>query len=310
MNIYKSIDQLIGHTPLVDLSNIKKFYKLNAQIIGKVEYFNPTGSIKDRVAKAILDDARRKGFLNEKTVIIEATSGNLGVSLSAIATMRGYRVIIVMPETMSIEKRKLIQAYGAQLILTDGNLGMKGAIEKASQLAKEVPHSFVPCQFYNYNNPTIHQLTTGFEIWQDMQGQIDIFVSGVGTGGTISGVAQYLKKQNPLVQIIAVEPKHSAVLLTGLGGKHQIQGIGAGFVPKVLNTDIYDEIITVSDEEAFDMTKQIANKEGLLVGISSGAAVYAAIKLAKHPKNYGKKIVVILPDSGDRYLSLPMFDYL
>lgn len=308
MNIYKSADQLIGKTPLLELSNIEKKYNLEANIIAKLEYFNPAGSVKDRIAKAMIDDAQQKGLINKETVIIEPTSGNTGIGLASVASARGYRVIIVMPETMSVERRQLMKAYGAKLVLTDGSKGMKGAIAKAEELNKEIINSFVPSQFVNSANPAVHKLTTGPEIWEDTDGQVDIFVAGVGTGGTITGVGEFLKSKNPNIKIVAVEPKDSPVLSQGTIGSHKIQGIGAGFIPEVLNTDIYDEIITVSNEDAFAMGKNIGHSEGILVGISSGAAVFAATELAKRPENKGKNIVVLLPDTGDRYLSTSMFE--
>lgn len=308
MNIYKSADQLIGKTPLLELSNIEKKYNLEANIIAKLEYFNPAGSVKDRIAKAMIDDAQAKGLINKETVIIEPTSGNTGIGLASVASARGYRVIIVMPETMSVERRQLMKAYGAKLVLTDGSKGMKGAIAKAEELNKEIINSFVPSQFVNSANPAVHKLTTGPEIWEDTDGQVDIFVAGVGTGGTITGVGEFLKSKNPNIKIVAVEPKDSPVLSQGTIGSHKIQGIGAGFIPEVLNTDIYDEIITVSNEDAFAMGKNIGHSEGILVGISSGAAVFAATELAKRPENKGKNIVVLLPDTGDRYLSTSMFE--
>lgn len=308
MNIYKSADQLIGKTPLLELSNIEKKYNLEANIIAKLEYFNPAGSVKDRIAKAMIDDAQQKGLINKETVIIEPTSGNTGIGLASVASARGYRVIIVMPETMSVERRQLMKAYGAKLVLTDGSKGMKGAIAKAEELNKEIINSFVPSQFVNSANPAVHKLTTGPEIWEDTDGQVDIFVAGVGTGGTITGVGEFLKSKNPNIKIVAVEPKDSPVLSQGTIGSHKIQGIGAGFIPEVLNTDIYDEIITVSNEDAFAMGKNIGHSEGILVGISSGAAVFAATELAKRPENKGKNIVVLLPDTGNRYLSTSMFE--
>lgn len=308
MNIYKSADQLIGKTPLLELSNIEKKYNLEANIIAKLEYFNPAGSVKDRIAKAMIDDAQQKGLINKETVIIEPTSGNTGIGLASVASARGYRVIIVMPETMSVERRQLMKAYGAKLVLTDGSKGMKGAIAKAEELNKEIINSFVPSQFVNSANPAVHKLTTGPEIWEDTDGQVDIFVAGVGTGGTITGVGEFLKSKNPNIKIVAVEPNDSPVLSQGTIGSHKIQGIGAGFIPDVLNTDIYDEIITVSNEDAFAMGKNIGHSEGILVGISSGAAVFAATELAKRPENKGKNIVVLLPDTGDRYLSTSMFE--
>ncbi|MBQ4119139.1 MAG: cysteine synthase A [Clostridia bacterium] len=306
--IYKSVDELIGKTPLVELTNIQRDLKLEAKLLAKLECFNPAGSIKDRVAKAMIDDAESKGILKKGSTIIEPTSGNTGIGLAAVAAARGYKIIIVMPETMSIERRLLMKAYGAKLVLTKGALGMKGAIAKAQELSKEIPNSFLAGQFVNPANPLAHKKTTGPEIWEDTDGEVDIFVSGVGTGGTITGVGQYLKSKNPNVRVVAVEPKSSAVLSSGVGGPHGIQGIGAGFVPKVLDTSVYDEVITVTDEDAFAVGGLIGKKEGILVGISSGAALNAAIALAKREENYGKNIVVILPDTGDRYLSTPMFE--
>ena len=306
-NIYTSADQLIGKTPLLELTHIEKQYGLKARILAKLEYFNPAGSVKDRIAKAMIDDAEAKGLLKEGSVIIEPTSGNTGIGLASVAAARGYRIIIVMPETMSVERRQLMKAYGAELVLTEGAKGMKGAIAKADELAKEIPNSFVPGQFVNAANPKAHYATTGPEIYADTDGKVDIFVAGVGTGGTITGVGQYLKAQNPAVKVVAVEPKSSAVLSTGVAGTHKIQGIGAGFVPEVLDTKIYDEIIPVENDDAFAIGKEIGKREGVLVGISSGAAVWAAIELAKRPENAGKNIVVLLPDTGDRYLSTPLF---
>ena len=306
-NIYTSADQLIGKTPLLELTHIEKQYGLKAKILAKLEYFNPAGSVKDRIAKAMIDDAEAKGLLKEGSVIIEPTSGNTGIGLASVAAARGYRIIIVMPETMSVERRQLMKAYGAELVLTEGAKGMKGAIAKADELAKEIPISFVPGQFVNAANPKAHYATTGPEIYADTDGKVDIFVAGVGTGGTITGVGQYLKAQNPAVKVVAVEPKSSAVLSTGVAGTHKIQGIGAGFVPDVLDTKIYDEIIPVENDDAFAIGKEIGKREGVLVGISSGAAVWAAIELAKRPENAGKNIVVLLPDTGDRYLSTPLF---
>lgn len=306
-NIYTSADQLIGKTPLLELTHIQKENDLEARILGKLEYFNPAGSVKDRIAKAMIDDAELKGILKPGSVIIEPTSGNTGIGLASVAAARGYRIIIVMPETMSVERRQLMKAYGAELVLTDGAKGMKGAIAKADELAQEIPNSFVPGQFVNPANPAIHKATTGPEIWEDTDGQVDIFVSGVGTGGTITGVGSYLKSRNPAVKIVAVEPAASPVLSTGTAGSHKIQGIGAGFVPDVLDAHIYDEIVTVENEDAFAVGKQIGRAEGVLVGISSGAAVWAAIELAKRPENKGKTIVALLPDTGDRYLSTPLF---
>ena len=305
--IYTSADQLIGRTPLLELTHIEKNLGLKAKIYAKLEYFNPAGSVKDRIAKAMIDDAETSGKLTPVSVIIEPTSGNTGIGLAAVAAARGYRIIIVMPETMSVERRQLMKAYGAELVLTEGTKGMKGAIAKAEELAKEIPNSFIPSQFTNPANPKAHTHTTGPEIWEDTDGQVDIFIAGVGTGGTITGVGEYLKSKNPDVKIVAVEPESSAVLSTGVAGAHKIQGIGAGFVPDVLNTKIYDEIITVSNEDAFETGGLIGRNEGVLVGISSGAAAYAAIELAKRPENEGKNIVVLLPDTGDRYLSTPLF---
>ena len=307
-NIYTSADQLIGKTPLLELTHIEKDNKLNAKIYAKLEYFNPAGSVKDRIAKSMIDDAESSGKLKAGSVIIEPTSGNTGIGLAAVAAARGYRIIIVMPETMSVERRQLMKAYGAELVLTEGAKGMKGAIAKAEELAKEIPDSFLPGQFVNPANPKAHFETTGPEIWEDTDGEVDIFVAGVGTGGTITGIGEYLKAKKPAVKVVAVEPAASAVLSTGVAGSHKIQGIGASFVPKVLNTKIYDEIITVSNEAAFATGKLIGRSEGVLVGISSGAAAWAAIELAKRPENAGKKIVVLLPDTGDRYLSTPLFD--
>ena len=307
-NIYISADQLIGKTPLLELTHIEKDNKLNAKIYAKLEYFNPAGSVKDRIAKSMIDDAEASGKLKAGSVIIEPTSGNTGIGLAAVAAARGYRIIIVMPETMSVERRQLMKAYGAELVLTEGAKGMKGAIAKAEELAKEIPDSFLPGQFVNPANPKAHFETTGPEIWEDTDGEVDIFVDGVGTGGTITGTGEYLKAKKPAVKVVAVEPAASAVLSTGVAGSHKIQGIGAGFVPEVLNTKVYDEIITVSNEDAFATGKLIGRSEGVLVGISSSAAVWAAIELAKRPENAGKKIVVLLPDTGDRYLSTPLFD--
>ena len=306
-NIYTSADQLIGHTPLLELTHIEKAHDLKAKIVAKLEYFNPAGSVKDRIAKAMIDDAEAKGLLKAGSVIIEPTSGNTGIGLASVAAARGYRIIIVMPETMSVERRQLMKAYGAELVLTEGARGMKGAIAKADELAKEIPNSFVAGQFVNPANPKAHYETTGPEIWQDTDGKVDFFVAGVGTGGTITGVGKYLKAQNPAVKVVAVEPKTSAVLSTGIAGSHKIQGIGAGFVPDVLDTKIYDEIIPVDNDDAFAVGKEIGHREGVLVGISSGAALWAAIELAKRPENAGKTIVVLLPDTGDRYLSTPLF---
>ena len=305
--IYKSADQLIGRTPLLELTHIEKKFGLNARILAKLEYFNPGGSVKDRVALAMIDDAEAKGALKPGSVIIEPTSGNTGIGLASVAAARGYRIIIVMPETMSVERRQLMKAYGAELVLTEGAKGMKGAIAKAEELAKEIPGSFVPGQFVNPANPKAHFETTGPEIWADTDGQVDYFVAGVGTGGTVTGVGEYLKSKKPGVKIVAVEPASSAVLSTGVAGPHKIQGIGAGFVPKVLNTKVYDEVIPVTNEDAFATGKRIGKSEGVLVGISSGAAVWAALELAKRPENKGKNIVVLLPDTGDRYLSTPLF---
>ena len=305
--IYTSADQLIGKTPLLELSHIEKTEKLEAKLLAKLEYFNPAGSVKDRIAKAILDDAEASGKLKPDSVIIEPTSGNTGIGLASVAAARGYRIIIVMPETMSIERRQLMKAYGAELVLTDGAKGMKGAIAKADELAKEIPNSFVPGQFVNPANPDAHKRTTGPEIWEDTDGKVDIFVAGVGTGGTVTGVGQYLKSKNPNVKVVAVEPASSPVLSKGTAGAHKIQGIGAGFVPDVLDTKVYDEIIAVENDDAFATGRLIGHKEGVLVGISSGAAVYAALQLAKRPENAGKNIVVLLPDTGDRYLSTPLF---
>lgn len=306
-NIYTSADQLIGKTPLLELTHIEKQYGLKARILAKLEYFNPAGSVKDRIAKAMIDDAEAKGLLKEGSVIIEPTSGNTGIGLASVAAARGYRIIIVMPETMSVERRQLMKAYGAELVLTEGAKGMKGAIAKADELAKEIPNSFVPGQFVNAANPKAHYAATGPEIYADTDGKVDIFVAGVGTGGTITGVGQYLKSRNPAVRVVAVEPKSSAVLSTGVAGAHKIQGIGAGFVPDVLDTKIYDEIIPVENDDAFATGKKVGQSEGVLVGISSGAAVWAGIQLAKRPENKGKTIVVLLPDTGDRYLSTPLF---
>ena len=306
-NIYTSADQLVGHTPLLELTHIEKAHSLKARVLAKLEYFNPAGSVKDRVAVAMLDDAEKRGVLKPDSVIIEPTSGNTGIGLASVAAARGYRVIIVMPETMSVERRQLMRAYGAELVLSEGAKGMKGAIAKADELAKEIPNSFVAGQFVNPANPKAHYETTGPEIWQDTDGKVDFFVAGVGTGGTITGVGKFLKEKNPAVKVVAVEPKTSAVLSTGVAGSHKIQGIGAGFVPDVLDTKIYDEIIPVDNDDAFAVGKEIGHREGVLVGISSGAALWAAIELAKRPENVGKTIVVLLPDTGDRYLSTPLF---
>ena len=306
-NIYTSADQLIGKTPLLELTHIEKKFGLKAKILAKLEYFNPAGSVKDRVARAMIDDAEARGILKPGSVIIEPTSGNTGIGLASVAAARGYRIIIVMPETMSVERRQLMKAYGAELVLTEGAKGMKGAIAKAQELAAQTPDSFIPGQFTNPANPSAHRATTGPEIWNDTDGTVDIFVAGVGTGGTLTGVGEYLKSQNPNVKVVAVEPAGSPVLSKGVAGAHKIQGIGAGFVPDTLNTKIYDEIITVENEDAFATGRELARKEGLLVGISSGAAVWAAARLAKRPENQGKRIVVLLPDTGDRYLSTPMF---
>ena len=305
--IYTSADQLIGKTPLLELVHIEKEEGLEAKILGKLEYFNPAGSVKDRIAKAMIDDAEAKGLLKPGSVIIEPTSGNTGIGLASVAAARGYRVIIVMPETMSVERRQLMKAYGAELVLTEGAKGMKGAIAKADELAREIPGSFVPGQFVNAANPKAHFDTTGPEIWQDTDGQVDWFVAGVGTGGTITGVGQYLKSRNAAVRVAAVEPKSSAVLSTGVAGAHKIQGIGAGFVPQVLDTKIYDEIVPVINEDAFALGREVGHSEGVLVGISSGAAVWAALQIAQRPESAGKTIVVLLPDTGDRYLSTPLF---
>ena len=306
-NIYTSADQLIGNTPLLELTHLEEAYGLKAAILAKLEYLNPAGSVKDRIAKAMIDDAEQKGLLKKGSVIIEPTSGNTGIGLASVAAARGYRIIIVMPETMSVERRQLMKAYGAELVLTEGAKGMKGAIAKADELAKEIPNSFVPGQFVNPANPKAHFETTGPEIWADTDGKVDIFVAGIGTGGTITGTGKFLKSKNPNVKVVAVEPKTSAVLSTGVAGPHKIQGIGAGFVPEVLDTKVYDEIIAVDNDDAFKTGKEFGHREGVLVGISSGAAVWAAIELAKRPENEGKTIVVLLPDTGDRYLSTPLF---
>ena len=305
--IYKSASELIGKTPLLELTKIEKNDNLEARLLAKLEYFNPAGSVKDRIAFEMIEDAEEKGLLKKDSVIIEPTSGNTGIGLAAVAAAKGYEITIVMPETMSVERRKLMKAYGANLVLTEGSKGMKGAIAKAQELAESTPNSFIPGQFVNPANPSAHRKTTGPEIWEDTDGKVDIFVAGVGTGGTITGVGEYLKGKNPGVKVVAVEPASSAVLSTGVAGSHKIQGIGAGFVPDVLNTEIYDEIITVTNEDAFAAGKLVGKKEGVLVGISSGAAVHAAVELAKRPENEGKTIVVLLPDTGDRYLSTPLF---
>ena len=306
-NIYTSADQLIGKTPLLELTHIERKHRLEARLLAKLEYLNPAGSVKDRIAKAMIDDAEARGLLKKGSVIIEPTSGNTGIGLASVAAARGYRIIIVMPETMSVERRQLMKAYGAELVLTEGAKGMKGAIAKAAALAKEIPNSFIPGQFVNPANPEVHRSTTGPEIWADTDGKVDCFVAGVGTGGTVTGVGQYLKELNPAVTVVAVEPASSPVLSQGTSGSHKIQGIGAGFVPDVLDTRVYDEIIAVENEDAFATGREIGHAEGVLVGISSGAAVWAAIELAKRPENKGKNIVVLLPDTGDRYLSTPLF---
>lgn len=305
--IYTSADQLIGKTPLLELSNIEKKFGLKAKLLAKLEYFNPAGSVKDRVARMMLDDAEASGRLKPDSVIIEPTSGNTGIGLASVAAARGYRIIIVMPDTMSVERRQIMRAYGAELVLSEGAKGMKGAIEKAEQLAAEIPGSFIPGQFVNPSNPKAHRLTTGPEIYEDTDGKVDIFVAGVGTGGTVTGVGEYLKSKNPDVRVVAVEPASSPVLSSGVAGPHKIQGIGAGFVPEVLNTEIYDEVFPVSNEDAFAFGKLVGRNEGVLVGISSGAAVFAAVEIARRPGNEGKNIVVLLPDTGDRYLSTPLF---
>ncbi len=308
MTIYNSITELIGNTPLLELKNIEKKLNLEAKVIGKLEYFNPAGSVKDRIAFNMIEDAEKRGILKENSVIIEPTSGNTGIGLASIAASKGYKVIFTMPETMSIERRKILAAYGAELVLTEGSKGMKGAIEKAKEIAENTPNSFIPSQFENPANPKMHFLTTGPEIWKSTEGKVDIFVAGVGTGGTLSGVGEYLKSQNKNIKVVAIEPFDSPVLSKGVSGGHKIQGIGAGFVPKTLNTDIYDEIIAVKNEDAFEFGRMAAKSEGLLIGISSGAAIYGAIELAKRPENKGKTIVALLPDTGERYLSSPMFE--
>ena len=307
MKVYESVDQLVGHTPLLELKRVEEAHEVSARILGKLEYFNPAGSIKDRIAKAMIDDAEAAGILKPGATIIEPTSGNTGIGLASIAAARGYQLILTMPETMSVERRNLIKAYGAKIVLTDGAKGMTGAIEKANKLAAEIEGSFIPGQFINPANPAIHKATTGPEIWQDTDGTVDILVAGVGTGGTLTGIGQYLKEQNPEVKLVAVEPSDSPVLSEGRAGSHKIQGIGAGFVPEVLDTTLYDEVITVESDDAFAIGREIGREEGVLVGISSGAAVWAALELAKRPENEGKTIVAILPDTGERYLSTPMF---
>ena len=305
--IYKGATGLIGNTPLVEFQNIEKSQGINATVLAKLEYFNPAGSVKDRIALAMIEDAEKKGLLKEGSTIIEPTSGNTGIGLASIAAAKGYKIILTMPETMSVERRNILKAYGAEIVLTEGAKGMKGAIAKAEELAKETPNSFVPEQFENPANPEIHRLTTGPEVWNDTDGKVDIFIAGVGTGGTVTGTGEYLKSQNPNVKVVAVEPQDSPVLSKGTAGPHKIQGIGAGFVPKTLNTDVYDEVIAVANEDAFETSKLIAKQEGVLVGISAGAAYYAALELAKRPENKGKTIVALLPDSGDRYYSTPLF---
>mgnify|MGYP000956107044 FL=1 len=307
MKVYESVDQLVGHTPLLELKRVEEAHGVSARILGKLEYFNPAGSIKDRIAKAMIDDAEAAGILKPGATIIEPTSGNTGIGLASIAAARGYQLILTMPETMSVERRNLIKAYGAKIVLTDGAKGMTGAIEKANELAAEIEGSFIPGQFTNPSNPAIHKVTTGSEIWEDTDGKVDILVAGVGTGGTLTGIGQYLKAKKPEVKVVAVEPADSPVLSEGRSGSHKIQGIGAGFVPEVLDTTLYDEVITVESDDAFAIGREIGHKEGVLVGISSGAAVWAALELAKRPENEGKTIVVILPDTGERYLSTPMF---
>lgn len=307
MKVYESVDQLVGHTPLLELKRVEEAHGVSARILGKLEYFNPAGSIKDRIAKAMIDDAEAAGILKPGATIIEPTSGNTGIGLASIAAARGYQLILTMPETMSVERRNLIKAYGAKIVLTDGAKGMTGAIEKANELAAEIEGSFIPGQFINPANPAIHKATTGPEIWQDTDGTVDILVAGVGTGGTLTGIGQYLKEQNPEVKLVTVEPSDSPVLSEGRAGSHKIQGIGAGFVPEVLDTTLYDEVITVESDDAFAIGREIGREEGVLVGISSGAAVWAALELAKRPENEGKTIVAILPDTGERYLSTPMF---
>ena len=305
--IYTSVDQLIGHTPLLELRNLEKKYGLEARLLVKLEYLNPAGSVKDRIAKAMIDDAEARGILKPDSTIIEPTSGNTGIGLASVAAARGYRIIIVMPETMSVERRQLMKAYGAELVLTEGAKGMKGAIAKADELAKEIPNSFIAGQFVNPANPAAHKATTGPEIWEDTDGQVDVFVAGIGTGGTITGTGEYLKEKNPAVKVVAVEPKSSAFLSTGVAGPHKIQGIGAGFAPDVLNQKVYDEIIPVANEDAFELGRVIGKSEGVLVGISAGAALWAAVEVAKRPESKGKTIVALLPDTGDRYLSTPLF---